>query len=1092
MGSQQTINNPSLYNANVGYSTFWLSSEYYTATVVPFMAGGNLMATWTDNNKNVQVGNLNATVSTPTQQSLAGFSIDGNIDVNGDGFKDVLISDPSKPSESVDNQYVLFGGDFLNIASQVGTAGNDTMLGTPLADVIYTLGGSDGVQSKGGGDVIYTGSGDDQIAIADNGFLRIDAGSGFDQLLLQGQADQSYDFRLDIASPQYFVGTRLQNIELISSIDYGSNAIYLDAAAINAINPDRVLFLTPDAVDTISLSSEFVPNSTFDATYSGTLWYAYAAGSAGATNPALVYVRVPEGETASTWLQSQVAIGSQNPQPTLMSSALVAPEPKALPLDVADPVLSVLPLSSSSPSLAASAPPISTGVVSAANPATSPSMVAGSSNFGDGLTITAYRTTPNSGVARFRISRNEVSQSQLISYVSSSLNSSAEPGLHYTPVAGLLRLDKGQSFADVSVPVDAAAIAALRTGLLSLQVQELPDIGQEPFHLLLENAPDSRGLRPVLSSLNLEVDAKAQRASLSFRTDTSQPAANANSSPTSTLTVIRRASSDGDSTDPKNRRQTLRINDAIDGKARYDLDQNANNQLSLSLALDLTTGNASLQALNAPDLLLSNLDPNAILATPTSNYSLVEINSRGLDPASVTSLNKQQVSLNGTAIDLQLNPDSAGRARLTIPLAQVGGDLQLVDANGQRLPQRHLTYYGVDTNGQLLDLSYNPVLRAGGRFYDTSGDGRADTLALRVVDGGYGDKDGKVNGVIDDPSLAASVDLNPTIAPLSSYLLQVGDSSSDKQQVAASLRLLASLSQRPATVNQVGYIVLASNEDEKSAVFSDLASFRERAATLFSSLENSDVVLPKGMDANRDLSAELLILNQQKIKFFEIQDATLDDLSSLQDSRLRFLSLPAPSAANPSTITASSSSGLQLQLSLPSGDQTLPDLIAQEQSVAPVLDFTAFSTTQTILAKVQLAREADYDAVTGFYRTVDAHGSVRAADGSIVSPQALDYKAVALRSDNLVAPLGNLHVADNSSTPEMLVELKESDTFVAPYAIVNRNTFFAYPAANPDGLSHFRMLAKNTFGLEDQLGLGDKDFDDHIVKLSFVSVSGMS
>ena len=39
-------------------------------------------------------------------------------------------------------------------------------------------------------------------------------------------------------------------------------------------------------------------------------------------------------------------------------------------------------------------------------------------------------------------------------------------------------------------------------------------------------------------------------------------------------------------------------------------------------------------------------------------------------------------------------------------------------------------------------LTYDPVKKAGARFYDLDGDGTADTLNLELVDGGYGDKDG--------------------------------------------------------------------------------------------------------------------------------------------------------------------------------------------------------------------------------------------------------------------------------------------------------------------------------------------------------------
>jgi len=253
--------------------------ENYATNLATFVQDGELMAAWSSASGNaVNVATVGISVSAPEQQSLPGYSLDGNIDVNGDGFSDVLLSDPSDPALGVNNQYVLFGGDYLNIASQVGTAGNDTLIGTPLADVIYTLGSADVVQSKGGADVIYTGSGDDQISIADNAFVRIDAGSGFDQLRLQGQAGQSYDFTLNVATPQYFVGTKLKDIEFISSVDYGSNTLSFDAAAINAINPDRILFLTPDSADSINLSAEFERNQFFDTSYGGSLWYAYAQG----------------------------------------------------------------------------------------------------------------------------------------------------------------------------------------------------------------------------------------------------------------------------------------------------------------------------------------------------------------------------------------------------------------------------------------------------------------------------------------------------------------------------------------------------------------------------------------------------------------------------------------------------------------------------------------------------------------------------------------------------------------------------------------------------------------------------------------------
>jgi hypothetical protein len=61
-------------------------------------------------------------------------------------------------------------------------------------------------------------------------------------------------------------------------------------------------------------------------------------------------------------------------------------------------------------------------------------------------------------------------------------------------------------------------------------------------------------------------------------------------------------------------------------------------------------------------------------------------------------------------------------------------------------------------------------------------------------------------------------------------------------------------------------------------------------------------------------------------------------------------------------------------------------------------------------------------------------------------------------------------------------------SFLAPYALVNGNTFFAYGAANSDGISHFRSLGNNLFGLEDISGGGDRDYDDLVIGFNFTSL----
>ena len=478
----------------------------------PFLLNGKLMATWAGNNDSsktydVRLAELRTTISSPSQQSLVGFSLDGNIDVNGDGFQDILLSDPTDPKQNVDNQYVLFGGDYLNIASQVGTAGDDVMIGTAVDDVIYSIQGEDQVTSNGGADVILTGAGNDSISIHDNAFIRIDGGSGFNSLLLHGKTHQNYDFRITQSKPetnssdQYSPGTRLQNIQLINAFDYGSNDLYFDTAALNSLNSDRVLFIAADATDTIHLSSEFHRNTRFDTSLGGSLWNAYAAGEQAdpkTSSPALIYVAVPTGQTAQ-WLNTHVAIASASWQPTALLSkataenaALAAPrEPVAFPQANTN---------------------------------------ASRTSFGPGLTLVAYRTNPSAGVATFAIERNDSTQRAVIAYASSSTNSTAKPGLDYTAVAGLLVLEAGQSRQEITVPLNSQSFALLRGGSLSLRVEELSDRGQRPLHLLLEpqrfaadgSSASASSARPVLSGFELVNSSSGEGARLQFRADSNR------------------------------------------------------------------------------------------------------------------------------------------------------------------------------------------------------------------------------------------------------------------------------------------------------------------------------------------------------------------------------------------------------------------------------------------------------------------------------------------------------------------------------------------------------------------------------------------
>jgi V8-like Glu-specific endopeptidase len=452
-----------------------------------------------------------------------------------------------------------------------------------------------------------------------------------------------------------------------------------------------------------------------------------------------------------------------------------------------------------------------------------------------------------------------------------------------------------------------------------------------------------------------------------------------------------------------------------------------------------------------------------------------------INPAGLSTLAEFGVTRGATGLDFQLAINPGATASLSAVLDLVATDLlpQLIDPSGRR-PDRKLLFYGVTGSGALLPLTYDPITGAGGRFYDLDNNGTADFFALSLIDGGFGDKDGLQNGIIEDPSFAGFADLsNLRFSNTSPGTVTVSDPGN---AAPAAVNLRASLSGRPDSSNQIGYVVLNASEVARAdSLLSDLNWLRGRARTLVSTLESTDVTLPASGAFDRDL----LLINGQSLRFFEVVDASLDRLSSLSDSRFRLL--------NPSTITNgqvayNSSSGASFSLSFLPSDPGLNALISHAQGIAPVLDLSAFTAAQSLSGSVALGREADYDSSVGLYRTLDITGLVIAADGiTRLRPGDSGYAAAALRPANLVSELNGLTVADDQTATRSFSGVS-GGSFLAPFALVNGETYFAFGEANRDGLAHLRSLGNNTFGLEDLPGGGDLDFDDLVVKFDFATV----
>ena len=157
---------------------------------------------------------------------LAGGSVAGVGDVNGDGLSDVLIGAQGIGS-AVGSSYLVFGNNASNVIHTFGTSANNTITGTAGDDSISALAGDDTIIGGGGADIVLGGVGKDRIVVSDLTFRLIDGGGGSDTLALSGA-----DMPLNLSAALPF----LRSIETIDLTGTGNNSVMLTAASVLKIS----------------------------------------------------------------------------------------------------------------------------------------------------------------------------------------------------------------------------------------------------------------------------------------------------------------------------------------------------------------------------------------------------------------------------------------------------------------------------------------------------------------------------------------------------------------------------------------------------------------------------------------------------------------------------------------------------------------------------------------------------------------------------------------------------------------------------------------------------------------------------------------
>ena len=147
---------------------------------------------------------------------------------------------------------------------------------------------------------------------------------------------------------------------------------------------------------------------------------------------------------------------------------------------------------------------------------------------------------------------------------------------------------------------------------------------------------------------------------------------------------------------------------------------------------------------------------------------------------------------------------------------------------------------------------------------------------------------------------------------------------------------------------------------------------------------------------------------------------------------------------------------------------------------AATIDLTGL--TGQLTATFSVHREAALSNTVGFYITDTADGGIiDALTGGTLTPGDAGYKEAAL------AKQLNVQLSGENDQVKTFDASIDSGVFLGTFVVIDGvdpavgEVFFSHQGANSDGFDHIRQLGDNTFGIEDQSGGGDLDFNDTVV-----------
>ncbi len=381
------------------------------------------------------------------------------------------------------------------------------------------------------------------------------------------------------------------------------------------------------------------------------------------------------------------------------------------------------------------------------------------------------------------------------------------------------------------------------------------------------------------------------------------------------------------------------------------------------------------------------------------------------------------------------------------------------------------------------------------------------------------DPDANNDFVILDTTVVAEAVLDTTVVAEAvsgfanfndNQVFSLGGKAGETKQLRLSLT-----SQNTNFVNEIGFFIVDDDKGSINGVNPDNANY------LSTALKNSQVIfsaLPhnvlQGVDFTRlphnvlqgvDFTREFNLESSDRLVFYLVQNSTTDTvLADLAAGRTPAnLLFAIPSANNngfaplqvsnldneaftlawKDTLTGSDNAFNNLIVNIEVASKKATTIGTGLQSQIELIDLRNLGTLN---ASFKVASEAAYNNTVGWYIIDDESGSIGNlrpgdagyAQAAIKERSVVNFNRNGIDSAQLQGLIAPYIIADSSSE-KFLAENPNNTVGKGAMA------YFAFMAANPDGVDHIRQLGDNTFGFEDLFAGGDRDYNDIILQVNF-------